>query len=186
MVEQLENELKELHEKLRKKMMDKWNRSLPFEDELFDRWERAKFLGFGEGSSVYQSSHIFGDVGVGKNTWIGPFTILDGSGGLEIGDYCSVSSGVQIYTHDTVKWALSGGKMAYEYSPVKIGNFCCIGSLSLIEKGVTIGDHCLVGANSFVKGNIPPNSVVAGTPAKIVGKVEINEKGEVKLRYLRK
>ncbi|NIO21599.1 MAG: acyltransferase [Candidatus Aenigmarchaeota archaeon] len=185
MAKRLEAGLKELHEKLRKKMIDKWNRSLPFEDELFDRWERAKFLGFGKGSSVYQSSHIFGNVKVGKNTWIGPFTILDGSGGLEIGDYCSVSSGVQIYTHDTVKWALSGGKMSYEYSPVKIGNFCYIGSLSLIEKGVTIGDHCLVGANSFVKNDVLPKSIVAGTPAKIVGKVEINDKGKIKLRYIK-
>src|ERR1019366_8652869 len=67
------------------------NRSLPFADLLFDRWERAKMLGFGEGTSVYDSTHVFGDVQVGKNTWIGPFTILDGSGGLTIGDNCSIS-----------------------------------------------------------------------------------------------
>lgn len=183
MVETLEERLKALHEKLREKMMSEWNRSLPFEDELFDRWERAKFLGFGEGSSIYQSSHVFGDVKVGENTWIGPFTILDGSGGLEIGDYCSVSSGAQIYTHDTVEWALSGGKADYEYSPVKIGNFCYIGSLSLIGKGVTIGDHCLVGANSFVKEDVPPKSIVGGTPAKILGEVKVNDDGKVELKY---
>lgn len=60
--------------------LEELNRSLPFADLLFDRWERAKMLGFGEGTSVYDSAYIFGDVKVGKNTWIGPFTILDGSG----------------------------------------------------------------------------------------------------------
>src|SRR5438128_12362035 len=83
-----------------------YRRSLPFQDAVFDRWERAQRLGFGEGTSIYDSAAVFGDVRVGRKTWIGANTLLDGSGGgLEIGDFCSVSSGVQIYTHDTVLWA---------------------------------------------------------------------------------
>ncbi len=34
-----------------------WDRSIPFSDALFDRWERARDLGFGEGSSVFDSVH---------------------------------------------------------------------------------------------------------------------------------
>lgn len=145
-----------------------WNRSLPFADYIVDRWQKARSLGFGEGSSIYDSSLVFGDVSVGVNTWIGPFTVLDGSGGLTIGDYCSISAGVQIYTHDTVKWAISGGIHEPERSPVHIGNRCYIGPNVVISKGVAIGDGCIVGANSFVNQDISSNKKVWGVPAQIV------------------
>ena len=188
MSEKLQKQLIELNKKLQEEISQKWNRSLPFYEEILgdqDRWERAKFLGFGEKSSIYQSSYVFGDVKVGKNTWIGPFTILDGSGGLEIGDYCSISSGVQIYTHETVNWALTGGKAKYIHKPVRIGNCCFLGSMSVIIMGVEIGDHSLIGANSFVNKNIPKNSIAFGSPAKVVGKSKI-EKDKVELVYFKK
>ena len=163
----------ELYKWLRKGMREKWKRDLPFEEMVFDRWERAESLGFGEGSSIYHNSYVYGDVTVGKNTWIGPYTLLDGSGGLIIGDYCSISAGVHIYTHDTVRWALSGGKAEYERSPVRIGNCCHIGAQTVIAKGVTIGDHCVIGACSFVNQDVPKNTIAAGAPCKIRGCVEI-------------
>src|SRR5215218_4042343 len=64
---------------------ERWQRNLPLADYLVDRWEKARRLGFGAGSSIYDSSLVLGHVKVGENTWIGPFTVLDGSGGLEIG-----------------------------------------------------------------------------------------------------
>jgi len=144
------------------------NRSLPFADLLFDRWERAKMLGFGEGTSVYDSAHIFGNVKVGKNTWIGPFTILDGSGGLTIGDNCSISASAQIYSHDTLQWAVSGGKEKYEYAATNIGNNCYIAPGSIIAKGVSLPAGCIVGANSFVNKSFPAGSKIAGSPAKLL------------------
>ncbi len=150
------------------KFLKEYDRSLPFADILFDRWERARLLGFGDNSSIYDSSHVFGNVTVGKSTWIGPFTILDGSGGLTIGDNCSISASVQIYTHDTVKWATSGGKEKYEYAPTSIGNNCYIAPGTIIAKGVTIGDGAIIGANSFVKDSFPANSKIAGSPARQV------------------
>lgn len=157
-----------LKERLDEIFKNEFNRSLPFADSLFDRWERAAFLGFGKGSSIYDSAHVFGDVKVGQNTWIGPFTILDGSGGLSIGNNCSISAGVQIYSHDTVNWAISGGQKPYEYLPTSIGNNCYIAPNCIISKGVTIGDRCLVGANSFVNKSFPSDSKLAGNPAKII------------------
>jgi acetyltransferase-like isoleucine patch superfamily enzyme len=145
-----------------------FNRSLPFADLLFDRWERAKLLGFGEGTSIYDSCVILGNVKVGKNTWIGPNTILDGSGELEIGNNCSISAGVQIYSHDSVKWAVSGGKESYEFASTKIGNNCYIGPNVIITKGVVLGDGSIIGANSFVNKSFTENSKIGGTPAKVL------------------
>jgi acetyltransferase-like isoleucine patch superfamily enzyme len=141
---------------------------LPFAEVLFDRWERAVALGFGKGTSIYDSCLVFGDVKVAENTWIGPNTILDGTGGLEIGSNCSISAAVHIYSHDTVKWAVSGGKEPYEYAPVKIGNNCYIGPQTIIASGIELGAGCIVGANSFVNHSFPPNSKIAGNPAKII------------------
>ena len=106
----LHEQMQELHFSLRRKIGKRWARCLPFNEELFDRWERAKYLGFGRGSSIYDSAIVLGPVKVGENTWVGPFVVLDGSGGLSIGSYCSISAGVQIYSHDSVDWAISGGK----------------------------------------------------------------------------
>ena len=89
---------------------DKFDRGLPFADCFVDRWEKAEALGFGKGTSIYDSSLVLGDVKVGENSWIGPNTVLDGSGGLEIGSNCSISAGVQIYSHDSVSRSIVTGK----------------------------------------------------------------------------
>jgi acetyltransferase-like isoleucine patch superfamily enzyme len=170
-----------LYQQLRTVVRELWKRDLPFSELLFDRWERAKSLGFGEGASIYHNSYVYGEVKVGKNTWIGPYTLLDGSGGLEIGDNCSISASVHIYTHDTVKWAVSGGRVGYERSPVRIGNCCYVGSHTVIAKGVTIGDHCVIGACSFVNRDIPPHTIAFGIPCRPVGRVVIDESWDVTL-----
>ena len=138
------------YHKIREYFAKKWRRDLPLDEMVFDRWERARNLGFGSRTSIYHNSYVYGDVRVGEKTWIGPFTLLDGSGGLSIGSYCSISAGVHIYTHDTVNWALSGGGAEYQYGSVSIGNCCYIGPQAIIAKGVAIGDHCVIGAGAFV------------------------------------
>ncbi len=173
---ELQEKLVELNRRLREEHRSRWDRSLPFAEEVLGdkaRWDRAEFLGFGEGVSIYQNSYVYGHVKVGKNTWIGPFTILDGSGGLEIGENCSISSGVQILTHETVEWALTGGKARYKYAPVRIGNHCFIGGLSVVRMGVKIGKQVMIGAHTFVNRDIPSNSIVVGCQARIVGQVEV-------------
>lgn len=162
-------QLRETYLALAEEMRERWKRDLPLPELIGDRWERAKRLGFGEGTSIYDSSHVFGDVSVGRNTWIGPFTLLDGSGGLEIGDNCSISAGVQIYSHDTVDWAVSGGELPYERAPVRIGSRCYIGPQTVIAKGVTIGDGSIVGACSLVRADVPAGSIAVGSPARVIG-----------------
>lgn len=152
-------------------VQEQWSRSLPFDDYIVDRWQKARDLGFGEGSSIYDSALVLGDVQVGMNTWTGPFTVMDGSGGLEIGNNCSISAGVQIYTNDIVKWATSGGTEQPERAPVRIGHNCYIGPHAIICKGITIGVGCVIGANSMVNSDIPDGMKAWGTPAHCQGAV---------------
>ncbi|MBM3176573.1 MAG: acyltransferase [Bacteroidetes bacterium] len=162
------NKLNSLKEQIDILLKESFDRALPFPDVLFDRWQRATKLGFGRGTSIYDSSYIFGKVHVGENTWIGPFTILDGSGGLRIGNNCSISAGVQIYTHDTVNWAVTGGVAPYDYAETSIGNNCYIAPNCIISKGVHIDNNCIIGANSFVNASFPAYSKLAGNPAKLI------------------
>lgn len=168
MLDELLRGLRSLWAKRRYEVDSAYKRTLPFGDYVVDRWEKAKALGFGEGASVYDSVLVFGDTRVGAKTWIGPFVILDGTGGLSIGSNCSISAGVQIYSHDTVKWATSGGEAPYEYARTTIGNNCYIGPNTVIAKGVTIGDGCVVGANSLVLHDIPAGSKAYGTPCVVI------------------
>lgn len=175
--------LQQLHLTRQAEILARWHRAVPFGDEITDRWQKARALGFGEGSSVYDSALIIGDVHVGEKTWIGPFTVLDGSNGLTIGRTCSISAGVQIYTHDSVLWALSGGQAEYEAGPVSIGDHCYLGPQVIVTSGVSIGRHCLVGANSIVNKDLPDHSIAFGSTCRIVGRVEVSDEGRVELHY---
>ena len=156
-------------------MMERWHRSVPFADLVVDRWERARQLGFGEGASIYDSALVLGDVTVGERTWIGPFTVLDGSGGLSIGAWCCISAGVQIYSHDTVLWSVTGGEAPAVRAPTRIGSRCYIGPNAVIAKGVTIGDGCIIGGGSLVLRDVPAGSKAYGTPCRVVGPVDVEE-----------
>jgi acetyltransferase-like isoleucine patch superfamily enzyme len=165
----LKADLEDLQRELQHEKMAVFKRRVPFGDLVTDRSQNAAEYGFGHGSTCYDSALIIGDVNVGKNTWIGPNVILDGSGGgLHIGENCTICAGAQIYTHDTVKWALSGGEKPYEYASTRIGNHCFIGPNAVIAKGITIGDRVAVGALSFVNRDVPSDCSALGNPARIV------------------
>jgi acetyltransferase-like isoleucine patch superfamily enzyme len=168
------DELRAAHRAAAEELRERWDRDLPFDELVSDRWERAERLGFGEGASIYGSAYVYGEVRVGARTWVGPFVILDGSGGLTIGENCSISAGVQVYTHDTVQWALTNGAAESVRAPTSIGNCCFIGPRATIVHGVTIGDNSVVGAHSFVDRDVPARAIAVGTPARIVGHVELN------------
>jgi len=158
-------------------------KSLSFQDGLFERWDRAERLGFGEGSSIYNSTQVLGDVEIGKKVFVGPFCVLDGQyAKVTIGDYVSISAGVHIYSHDTMLWSLSGGVADKRIGPVAIGSCCYIGSQAIVACSTTIGAQSVIGSNSFVNDDVAPRTVVAGSPAKPIGRVE-GEGADVKVVY---
>lgn len=176
-----------IREEQAKLLKNKYNRVLPLDEMLSDRWKKASLLGFGEKTNVYENVYIYGEPKVGKNVWIGPLVVLDATGGLEIGDNCEIGCGSMIFTHSTHLRVVSEGKASVIKGPVVIGSNVYVGSGTLILHGVTIGRNSILGAGSVVTKdkNIPPFSVVIGKPAEIVGRVVLSGK-KVRIEYFNK
>ncbi len=113
---------------------------------------------------------IVGEPMIGRDCWIGAFTVIDGSGGLTIGDGCDISAGAQIYTHSTVGRAVSGGSEPVERRPTSIGERVHVGAGAIVLMGSEIGDECVIGAGAVVpEGTVAPaGSLLVGVPARII------------------
>jgi acetyltransferase-like isoleucine patch superfamily enzyme len=160
--------LKAAQKSLQKTKREQFDRRVSFGDLITERHEIAAAYGFGDGTTCYDNVLVIGHVTVGKNTWIGPGCILDGSGGLTIGDHCTLSAGVQIYSHDTVQRTISMGEAAIETAETVIGNGVYFGPNAVVQKGVVIGDHTVIGALSLVNTPIPSHARAWGTPARVI------------------
>lgn len=119
---------------------------------------------------------VIGEPSIGRGTWIGAFTVIDGSGGLTIGEGCDISSGVHIYTHSSARRCVSGRAFdEVERASVSIGNRVFIGANAIVNMGVTIGDEAVVGAGAVVTRDVPARTVVAGVPARPVASVSLGD-----------
>jgi len=116
---------------------------------------------------------IVGKPDIGKNVWIGPFTLIDAlHSQVTIGKGCNISTGAQIVSHSTVHRCISEGSHALvDHAPVIIEPYCFIGSNAVILMGSHIGHHCVIGAGAIIKehSTIPPYSIVAGVPGRVIG-----------------
>jgi acetyltransferase-like isoleucine patch superfamily enzyme len=168
----------------RQEMKDRYDRVLPSGELIFNRFEKGKYLKCGEGSSVYDTSVVMGEVEIGDHVWVGPYTLLEGSNAkLKIGNFVSIDAGVMIYTHDSTRYYVSGGKDPFVSGDVTIGDNTVIGTMSMIGCGVTVGKHCVIAAHSYVNRDIPDYSIAAGVPAKVIGRVKIGEDGHASFEY---
>lgn len=93
---------------------------------------------------------------------------------LKIGDYCKITKGCTILTHDYSRSVMRivDGQIIGEAGMTMIGNNVFIGMHSTILMGTHIGDNVIVGAGSVVSGTVPSNVVVAGNPARIIRTLE--------------
>ena len=58
----------------------------------------------------------------------------------------------------------------FRSQPVVVEHDCWLGVNAVVLKGVTVGHHSVIGANAVVTRDVPPNSTVAGVPARVVGR----------------
>ena len=127
------------------------------------------------GNPYNQHAWVVGDPRIGAGTWIGAFTVIDGSGGLTIGAGCDISSGAQIYTHSSVRRCVSDRAFpTVERAPVHVGDHVFVGAGAVVNMGVTIGDHSVVAAGAVVTRDVPPYTVVAGVPARATARVVLD------------
>lgn len=152
---------------LQSRLSQEQQRNVSFGDLVQDRWSRAQAYGFGAGSSCYDNVLVIGDVTVGCNSWVGPNTVLDGSGGLIIGDHCTISAGAQIYTHNSIATTTSLGQSPIVRKTTNIGDGVYIGPGAVIQMGITIGGGAVVGALSLVNKDVPPGGRCFGVPGRI-------------------
>ena len=111
-----------------------------------------------------------GRIRLGHRVWLGPYVVIYGHGGVEIGDQALISMHASILSSDHAipERAKLIRHCQDVLKPTKIGKDVWIGANAVILGGVTIGDGCVVGAGAVVTKDLPAYSVAVGVPAKIV------------------
>lgn len=130
-------------------------------------------VNIGEGSSIWYSAVIRGDI---ENITIGKFSNIQDNASVhtetdiptKIGDYTVVG-------HNAIVHGAT------------VGNNCLIGMNATVLNNAVIGDNSIVGAGSVVTEGkvIPPNSLVIGTPGKVIREVSQEEIQGIKANALR-
>jgi acetyltransferase-like isoleucine patch superfamily enzyme len=114
---------------------------------------------------------------IGDHVYIGPFNLIDASGGLHLGEGCQVTTHCVLLTHSSHRairlagrsYATRSDPPAYVLRPTAIGRYSFIGAHSVIAPGSRLGRGVLVRAYSYVSGEVPDFAIVAGQPAVVVG-----------------
>lgn len=108
---------------------------------------------------------------IGKNSWIAQYTVLDTTGGLEIGEDCCIGYNCQIWSHLQRVPQIPNMKFPNSRKKTVLKNrVWLMGGLITVSPGVTIENDCIVFSNSVVSHSTEPNKVYAGIPAKVVDK----------------
>ena len=139
-----------------------------------------KMMGFkiGYGSAFAGMPAISGsrplqaNLRIGAHCWFNIGCIFDVGGAIQIGDHVSAGHQVIFMTtsHEIGRESRRAG--ALTLAPITIGDGAWLGSRSMVLPGVTIGLGAVVAAGAVVTHSVPPNTIVAGIPAKVIRELE--------------
>jgi acetyltransferase-like isoleucine patch superfamily enzyme len=128
----------------------------------------------GDNVRIAKRCSVFGSPGslleIGSDTYIGMNCLLNGfAAKLTIGSNVSIAQNVNIMV-DSGPNASPAMQFVFpvEKKPVTVGNHVWIGTGSIIMPGVSLGDYCVVAANSYVNKSFDPFTIIGGNPAKIL------------------
>lgn len=105
-----------------------------------------------------------GQIVLGEGSHIARKSWLSSTQGCKImiGNHTRIASNVTMITSNTQTKQDFSKTMNRSLGDISIGHYCWIGVNAYIKEGVTIGDNCIVGANSIVTKNVPANTIVTG------------------------
>ncbi len=99
-----------------------------------------------------------------------PFTVIDPSRTVEIGEESCVGHGSSIYTHSSYKSKLDG--YAVDFGEVHIGKGVWLSSNNFINQSVVIGDEAVVATGTVISRDVPAGALVVGAPVRVVNSKE--------------
>jgi len=113
-------------------------------------------------------NNAVGDVIIGDHTRVGLHNTIIGP--VSIGSHVNLAQGITVtaLNHNFADKNLRIDEQGVSTSPVTIGDDIWIGANAVILPGVTIGNHSVVAAGAVVTKDVPPHTLVAGVPAKII------------------
>jgi len=122
------------------------------------------------GHNTILKGYYKNEMTIGDHTWIGQCCFLHSAGGITIGKAVGIGPMVKILTSVHSDDNLSKPVLFndLEFKKVIICDGCDIGMGSIILPGVKIEEGSIVGAGSVVTKDVPPYSVVAGVPARVL------------------
>jgi acetyltransferase-like isoleucine patch superfamily enzyme len=132
-------------------------------------YRQAMHFEIAKSSCIFSSARFDarGNFRIGKNSTINERCRLDNRGGLTLGENVSISAETCILTadHDPHDPTFAGRNRG-----VVIEDYVFIGTRALVLPGVTIARGAVVGAGAVVTRDVPPLTIVAGSPAREIGK----------------
>lgn len=134
------------------------------------------------GSKVRCSLERLRGVQIGKHVFLAGGNILDRARPdlITIEDYVSLAGSVYILTHSNPTKPLREilGPESHKIAPVFIKKGAWVAVNCIIMPGVTIGENSIVAAGSVVNRDVPPLTIVGGSPAKIIRRINSTNQGE--------
>jgi acetyltransferase-like isoleucine patch superfamily enzyme len=152
----------------------------PVEGELLEALDEGR-LQVGEGTLFEPGCWITmgreARIEIGRGCFLNRGVMLAATERIEIGDHVMFANGCFVGDSDhayddpekPVTW-----QGFVPRGPVRIGSNCWFGVNCVVTGGVTIGERAVIGANSVVTGDIPPGTIAAGVPAKVIRSIEFS------------